>query len=50
VTYRLDPTAAGTRITLRHAGFTTAAGCIDTAIGWETSFQRLAELMAAQED
>lgn len=48
VTYLLQPIDTGTRLTLRHTGFTAAAGCIDTAIGWETSFQRLAELLADQ--
>jgi uncharacterized protein YndB with AHSA1/START domain len=46
VTYLLEPVEAGTRITLRHSGFASRATCINTAIGWETSFERLTELLA----
>jgi uncharacterized protein YndB with AHSA1/START domain len=42
VTYDLEPLDRGTRVTLRHAGFTSAESCTNTAIGWETSFERLA--------
>ena len=46
VTYHLEPLNGGTRITLRHAGFTSPETCTNTAIGWETSFERLAETLA----
>src|SRR5205807_10485000 len=45
VTDVLEPVAAGTRLTLRHAGFTSPEVCKAVAIGWETSFERLAELL-----
>ena len=45
VSYRLDPTETGTRLTLRHEGFTDARTCAATAAGWETSFERLGELL-----
>lgn len=46
VTYDLERTNGGTRVTLRHAGFTSAQTCTNTAIGWETSFEQLAETLA----
>lgn len=46
VTYLLEPTQTGTRLTLKHEGFTTPEGCTNTAAGWETSFEKLAELLA----
>ena len=50
VTYALEPLDGGTRITLRHSGFAApfvAPGmCMNTCIGWETSFERLAEILA----
>ncbi len=46
VTYTLEPTANGTRVTLRQERFATAEGCANTATGWETSFERLAEILA----
>ncbi len=48
VTYVLEPVDAGTRVTLRHAGFASRDVCLNTAIGWETSFERLAELLEEQ--
>jgi uncharacterized protein YndB with AHSA1/START domain len=46
VTYLLEPLDRGTRITLRHAGFTSREVCTNTCIGWETSFEQLEELLA----
>jgi uncharacterized protein YndB with AHSA1/START domain len=46
VTYVLEPFDGGTRVTLRHSGFTSREVCANTCIGWETSFERLAELLA----
>ena len=46
VTYDLVRLGDGTRVTLRHAGFTSAETCTNTAIGWETSFEQLAESLA----
>jgi uncharacterized protein YndB with AHSA1/START domain len=38
VTYRLDPIPGGTRITLKHEGFTDAASCESHGDGWERVF------------
>jgi len=46
VTYDLERLDVGTRVTLRHAGFTSAETCTNTAIGWETSLGQLAESLA----
>jgi uncharacterized protein YndB with AHSA1/START domain len=46
VTYRLKPIDHGTRLTLRHAGFASRDVCQAFAIGWETSCNRLAEILA----
>jgi uncharacterized protein YndB with AHSA1/START domain len=46
VTYVLEPLDMGTRITLRHTGFASREVCINTCIGWETSFQQLAAALA----
>jgi len=43
VAYELERLNGGTRVTLRHAGFSSPETCTSTAIGWETSFERLAE-------
>lgn len=42
VTYLLEAEGAGTRLTLRHGTFTARATCQGTALGWETSLERLA--------
>lgn len=44
VTYLLEPTSKGTKITLRHAGIAVPDICTNTSIAWETSFARLAEI------
>jgi uncharacterized protein YndB with AHSA1/START domain len=46
VAYSLEPVDGGTRVTLRHSGFMKRETCANTAIGWETSLERLAELLA----
>lgn len=48
VTYHLEKIDAGTRITLRHSGFASPMTCMMTAIGWETSFDRLSEILASE--
>lgn len=45
LTYAIEMVEGGTRLTLRQAGFTSAETCRNTAIGWETSFERLAVLL-----
>jgi uncharacterized protein YndB with AHSA1/START domain len=46
VAYLLESLDGKTRITLRHSGFTSRESCANTCIGWETSFERLAEILA----
>ena len=48
VTYLIDAVGAGTRITLRQTGFDSPDVCIATAIGWETSFEELRELLGSE--
>jgi uncharacterized protein YndB with AHSA1/START domain len=45
VTYLLERLDSGTRVTLRHIGFTSRETCLATCIGWETSFERLAAVL-----
>jgi uncharacterized protein YndB with AHSA1/START domain len=47
VTYELEPRDGGTHITLKHSGFTSAESAHNTRIGWETSFDKLTELLEA---
>ncbi|HET7027019.1 MAG TPA: SRPBCC family protein [Candidatus Limnocylindrales bacterium] len=49
-TYLLDEVEGGTRITFRQSGFGSADTCIATAIGWETSFARLRQLLSDQKE
>lgn len=46
VEYLVEPVEAGSRVTLRHEGFGSRDVCIATCIGWETSFDRLAQFLA----
>jgi uncharacterized protein YndB with AHSA1/START domain len=46
VTYLLDEVEGGTRITLRHSGLKSREASIGVCLGWETSFERLAEFLA----
>jgi len=48
VTYLVEPLGGGTRVTLRHEGFASSEVCINTCIGWEMSFARLAEILASE--
>lgn len=45
VDYVLEPAANGTRVTLQQGVFGSEQGCTNTGIGWETSFERLRELL-----
>jgi uncharacterized protein YndB with AHSA1/START domain len=48
-TYVLEAIGAErTRVTLRHAGFASRDTCSNFAVGWETSFRRLAEILDRQ--
>jgi uncharacterized protein YndB with AHSA1/START domain len=48
VTYHLEKIDGGTRITLRHSGFSSPLTCLMTAAGWETSLDRLSEILASE--
>jgi hypothetical protein len=48
VTYLLERLDGGTRITLRHTGFTSPESCTSTSVSWETSFERLTEILATK--
>jgi uncharacterized protein YndB with AHSA1/START domain len=48
VTCLLEPLDQGTRITLRPTGFTSPESCSSTSVGWETSFEQLAEILATK--
>ncbi len=45
VTYVLDRIEHGTRLTLRHSGFSSPGLCTANRIGWETSFERLLQIL-----
>jgi uncharacterized protein YndB with AHSA1/START domain len=45
VTYVLEPREGGTRIIFTHAGFPNREVSERNAAGWETSFNRLAEIL-----
>jgi uncharacterized protein YndB with AHSA1/START domain len=48
VTYVLEPVDGGTRLTLRHAGIASPEMRGGTSVGWQTSFDRLTEILAAE--
>jgi uncharacterized protein YndB with AHSA1/START domain len=48
VSYVVEPIDGGTRLTLRHSGIGVPAVCENTCIGWETSFERLAAMLASE--
>lgn len=45
LSYELEPIDAGTRISLRQSGFVSPEAGRRFALGWETSFERLAEIL-----
>lgn len=48
VEYVLEGIDGGTRITLRHSGFTSREASANFGVGWETSFERLAEILGTE--
>jgi uncharacterized protein YndB with AHSA1/START domain len=48
VTFLLEQIDGGTRLTLEHVGFVAPDWCMNTCLGWETSLERLAELLLAE--
>lgn len=45
VTYLLEPIEGGTRITLRHSGIVAPDGGEGINVGWQTSFEKLADTL-----
>jgi uncharacterized protein YndB with AHSA1/START domain len=48
VTYLLEPHAGGTRVTLRHDGFTVPEACEQVTMGWQTAFETLVAVLATR--
>ena len=48
VSYCVEPIDGRTRVTLRHLGFASRQMCSAFAIGWETSLERLAEILSPE--
>jgi uncharacterized protein YndB with AHSA1/START domain len=48
VTFLLERIDGGTHLTLEQMGFAAPDWCMNTRLGWETSFERLAELLLAE--
>lgn len=48
LTFLLEEEKGATRLTLRHSGFVVPDVCVATCVGWETSFERLVEMLAAE--
>lgn len=48
VIYYLEKTETGARITLRQSGVVSPDLCRNTAIGWETSFDKLSEIFNSE--
>src|SRR5712691_11558089 len=47
VSYVLEPAGDGTRVTLRHTGFSSRETCMATCLGWETSFSELSRVFSS---
>jgi len=47
VTYALEPAGDGTRVTLRHTGFSARETCMATCLGWESSFSELSRVFSS---
>ena len=47
VTYQLERINGGTRLTLKHIGIASREACNGACGGWETSFDRLSEILSA---
>jgi uncharacterized protein YndB with AHSA1/START domain len=48
VSYCVEPIDGRTRVTLRHVGLASRQMCSAFAIGWETSLERLAEILSPE--
>src|SRR5262245_19015415 len=48
ITYTLEPHEGGTRLLLRQSGFATPERCQSFALGWESSFEQLAEMLTPE--
>ena len=47
VEYRLEKVGGTTRVTLRHSGFASREACANFGVGWQTSLDRLAEVLGS---
>jgi len=45
LTYALERLPKGTRLVLRQSGFASETACREFALGWETSFTRLSQIL-----
>jgi len=45
VAYSIEPTGKGTRLILEHTGFAVPEACEAFAMGWQTSLERLVEIL-----
>ena len=50
VTYLLEPIAGGTRLTVQHAGLGAPDQRKNVGAGWQTSLDRLAEILSVQRE
>jgi hypothetical protein len=50
VTYLLEESNGGTRITLRHSGFPPGESCANVSAGWESSFLHLAKMFTDKQE
>jgi uncharacterized protein YndB with AHSA1/START domain len=48
ITYTLHPLTEGTRLLVRHTGFALPEKCESFALGWESSLERLAEMLTPE--
>jgi uncharacterized protein YndB with AHSA1/START domain len=46
VTYLLEPITGGTRLTVRHAGIAAPDQRSNIGAGWQSSFERLSEILS----
>ena len=50
VTFLLEESTAGTRVTLRHSGFPRDESGANVSAGWESSFQHLAKMFNGRQE
>lgn len=50
VTYLLEAIPGGTRLTLRHTGISSRDTCMNNCLGWESSLEKLSEILGLAPD